>query len=124
LFDGDGVNLFAYVLADPINRVDESGEGFIDCGNAIKNYVKCKSGGPRSVDERKKTNECKGPDKGHDNAIEEKNNRCERLKATMIRACKDPAVYGPVLIVGAVAIGVALATGTGEAAAVAVLATL
>ena len=34
LFDGDGPNLYGYVLNDPVNRIDLSGEGFVDCGKA------------------------------------------------------------------------------------------
>jgi hypothetical protein len=114
-FDGDGPNLYAYVLNDPINRVDSNGEGFVDCGKAIARYLECKG----KLNDRVEENVCSpnGPDAGHDKAIEQLQNRCEDLKRKAFNACKDPSAWGPLLIVGAVGVGVAFATGGGEAAA-------
>ena len=115
LFEGDGSDVYAYVLNDPLNSIDPSGKGkYNDCAKAIANYVECMSGGSRSVSERTEENECKGPDKGHDKAIKEKNNRCEAFKQTMIRVCKDPDVYGPFVVLGILGLGAAFASGAGE----------
>jgi hypothetical protein len=124
LFDGDGPNLYAYVLNDPVNRVDLEGEGFVDCGKAIARYLACVGEGSRSLNNREDENECKGPDAGHDKAIEQKKNQCEALRQKAFNACKDPSAWGPLLIVGAVGVGVSLVTGTGEVAAAGALVAL
>jgi hypothetical protein len=116
LLDGDGPNLYAYVLNDALDRVDPTGEGFVDCAKAIAKYVKCKEDGDRSLDNRKKENECKGADKGHDKAIEQKNNRCEELKRKAFNACKDPSTWGPLLIGAGIGVALGVATGGGAAA--------
>jgi len=114
LFDGDGPNLYSYVLADPVNRIDDSGEGFVDCANAIAKYIACKEQGNRALDNRKAENQC--PDKGHDKAIKEKNNRCEALRQKAFNACKDPAAWGPLLIGAGVGVALGIATGGGAVA--------
>jgi RHS repeat-associated protein len=115
LFDGDGPNLYAYVLNDPVNRIDSNGEGFLDCGKAVAKYLECIGEGDRSLKNREDENAC-NPDAGHDKAIEQKRNRCEALRQKAFKACKDPSTWGPLLIVGAVGVGISLVTGTGEAA--------
>jgi RHS repeat-associated protein len=103
-FDGDGPNFYAYILSDPINRIDPSGEGFLDCAKAIKRYLDCKEQGDRSTKNREKEmEECGGGDKGHKKALEQKNNRCEELRQKAFNACKDPSAWGPLLALGILA---------------------
>ena len=35
---GDGPNLYAYVLGDSVNKLDHSGEGIVDCVKAAAKY--------------------------------------------------------------------------------------
>jgi uncharacterized protein RhaS with RHS repeats len=89
LLDGDGPNLYAYVLNDPVNQIDSSGEGIVDCIDAVKDYLDCQ----KKLDQRIKENECspKGPDRGHDKAIEQLRNRCDERKEKVKRHCKEAA---------------------------------
>jgi RHS repeat-associated protein len=108
-FEGDGPNLYAYVLNDAMNRVDETGEGPADCARAIARYLECKG----KLDKRIEENECspRGPDRGHDKAIEQRRNRCEELRRKAFNQCKDPSTWGPLLIGAGVGIAIAIATG-------------
>jgi RHS repeat-associated protein len=112
-WEGGQVNLFVYVNDDPLNRVDDTGEGFLDCGAAIAKYLECKQQGDRSLDNRKDENvDC---DPGHEKAIGQKNNRCEKLRKKAFNACKDPAAWGPLLF-GAAVVTVGVAVGAGPLA--------
>lgn len=109
--DGDGPNLYGYVLAIPMNQVDPSGEGFVDCARAIQKYLQCKD----KLDQRRKGNEC-NPDRGHDKAIEQRQSRCDALREKAFNACKDPATWGPLLLGAGVGIAIGIATGGGAVA--------
>jgi RHS repeat-associated protein len=85
LFDGDGPNLYGYVLADPANSIDESGEGVGNCAKAIAEWVRLRD----KLNKRKDENAC-NPDRGHDKAIEQLGNAVDRAKEKAIRQCKDP----------------------------------
>mgnify|MGYP007080197781 CR=1 FL=1 len=87
LFEGDGPNLYAYVRNDPVNQIDSSGEGVVDCVDAVKDYLKCQE----KLDGRADENVCKGPDRGHDKAIEQLQNRCEKAKEKVKRHCAEAA---------------------------------
>jgi RHS repeat-associated protein len=117
LYDGDGPNLYVYVLNGPTSRIDLTGEGFVDCAKAIARYLECKEKGNRSLDNRRAENEC-DPDRGHQKAIEQKNRRCERLRQQAFNACKDPTTWGPLLVVGGV-VGVVATLASGGTAALA-----
>ena len=111
LFAGDGPNLFTYNLGDPSNRVDPSGEGFLDCPGAFARYLECKSGGDRSLDDRRDENVDYDP--GHETAIEQKENRCEKLRQKALRACKNDAEILGKLVVNAAAGVVVIGTAAG-----------
>lgn len=88
-FEGDGPNLYGYVLNDPVNQIDSSGEGVVDCGKAVGDYLDCR----KKLDKRIEENICSpnGPDYGHDKAIEQLENRCEKAKEKVIKHCRAAA---------------------------------
>ena len=102
-FDGDGANLYEYVLADPMTHVDASGEGIVDCAKAIAEYLRVKS----KLDRRIQENLCNPPDRGHDKAIEQLRNRVDKEKQKVLRHCTDTDTLIELGILGlaAVALG-------------------
>jgi RHS repeat-associated protein len=97
LFEGDGPNLYVYVRNDPINEIDVSGEGIVDCYAAVAEYQRSK----KILDDRIRENTEKGPDCGHDNAIEEYSKKHNRDKERVIKHCKKAARDLGLLALGA-----------------------
>jgi RHS repeat-associated protein len=85
LFDGDGPNLYGYVLGDPVTRIDDSGQGVVDCAKAIAEYLRLRD----KLNQRKDENAC-NPDAGHDKAIDQLGNAVDRAREKVARHCKDP----------------------------------
>jgi hypothetical protein len=97
LFGGDGENLYAYVLLDPINQIDATGEGIVDCAKAIADYVRYKDKLNKRIAENLSC-----PDPGHDKAIEQLRNRVEQEEQRVRRHCKDPTTLAEL---GLIALG-------------------
>jgi RHS repeat-associated protein len=103
LFNGDGPNLYAYVLGDSINELDHYGEGIVDCGKAVLEFKRLRDKLAQRIKERDAV-AC--PDAGHEKAIEQLRNAVERAREKALRHCKDPetlaelaflALIGPTL---------------------------
>jgi RHS repeat-associated protein len=116
LFDGDGPNLYGYVLADAVNQIDVNGEGIVDCAEALNEYRRLKN----KPDDRIEENECSpnGPDPGHDKAIDQLKNAVDRQREKAIRHCKDPETLIELGVVGLVG-GLFFLPGVGVGAAAA-----
>ena len=67
-FGGNGTNFYAYAGNDPVDNVDPSGCGFIDCVKALAELERALA----KLAERQAENAAAGKcDSGHDKSIEE-----------------------------------------------------
>ncbi len=90
-FDGGSLNLYGYVLNDPVNEFDEDGTSLRGCAQAIAALL------PTiwKVNQRMAENAvC--PDPGHNKAIDQAKNRLQQALAAAQRACtaQDIATLG------------------------------
>jgi RHS repeat-associated protein len=88
-FDGDGPNLYGYVLSDGINLIDASGEGFVDCAKAVQEYINARNNVNGRLDDIQRHGGCSDP--GHDKALDQARNRLDNKKQKVLNACKDPS---------------------------------
>jgi len=70
-FEGGDTNLYSYVANAPLDSVDPTGAGFINCAAALAELAKAVS----DLQRRQWENQGKCSDKGHDKAIEQYKNR-------------------------------------------------
>lgn len=102
-FAGDGPNFYAYVLSDPANQTDATGEGIVDCARAIAEYERLKN----KLDQRIRENlEAVCTDRGHDKAIEQLQNAVERARNKVIKHCGPAAIAGLGILIAYTAIQV------------------
>jgi RHS repeat-associated protein len=90
-FGGGSLNLYGYVLNDPVNEFDQDGTSLRGCAQAIAALLPA----IWKVNQRMAENAvC--PDPGHDKAIDQAKNRLQKALAAAQRACtaQDIATLG------------------------------
>lgn len=74
-FGGNGTNFYAYAGNDPIDNVDPSGCGYIDCAKKLAELSLAVAELSRRLAENAAAGKC---DKGHDKAIEQARQRVQK----------------------------------------------
>ena len=115
----ESVNFYPYVGNNPLTYKDPFGQGIVDCAVELAKLAALEAKlGVRLAEQAAAS--CK--DQGHQKAINQLQNAIDKQRAKVARHCSDADTKKQLLLIGAIALAVALAPETGGGSLVPALA--
>jgi len=115
----ESTNFYPYVGNNPSTYKDPFGQGIVDCAAELAKLAYLEGVKAKRLAENA-VSSCKDP--GHQKAIDQIQNAIDKQRARVERHCSDADTKKQVLLLGAVALAIALAPETGGGSLVPVLA--
>jgi RHS repeat-associated protein len=115
----ESTNFYPYVGNNPLTYKDPFGQGIVDCAAELAKLAYLEGVKAGRLAEQAASS-CK--DKGHQKAINQIQNAIDNQKARVARHCADADTKNQALLLGAIALAIALAPETGGGSLVPVLA--
>ena len=117
----ESTNFYPYVGSNPLTYKDPFGQGIVDCSAELARlaYLEAKKAG-RLAEQAAAS--CK--DKDHQKSIDQLQNAIDAQRARVIRHCSDADTKKQLLLMGAIALAIALAPETGGGSLVPALASV